>query len=111
MITLITRQSKQPLFQNRILSVPQCQRKTNMLLLVANARNSIFTPTVYATASMIMRKIIPGLAVFTIIFSYCPPLAFAEIGPPFSPTSLFQSLLFGIHDFNFYVAIFYKSVY
>src|SRR5436190_14627715 len=101
MVALITRQSKQPFFQDRIFPIPQCDRKTYMLLVITNSSDPIFPPTIHTTARMIMRKGIPCIYILAVIFSHSSPLPRTQIWAPFSPAGLLQSLLFSIHDFSF----------
>ena len=56
-------QAKQALFENRILAVPQRNRETNVLILVAPTRESVFAPAIGATARVIVRKRIPRVSI------------------------------------------------
>src|SRR5204863_2065568 len=91
----------QPFFQDRIFPIPQCDRKTYMLLVITNSSDPIFPPTIHTTARMIMRKGIPCISMLAVIFSHSSPLPLTQIWAPFSPAGLLQSLLFSIHDFSF----------
>src|ERR1051325_1439108 len=102
MISLVASQAKEPFFQNRIATVPQCEGETDLLMTVGDARNSIFVPTVGARPRMIVREVIPGTAIRTVVFAHRAPSAFAQIWSPTLPVlrpspGLFQSLLFRSH--------------
>src|SRR5215831_5547950 len=57
MIGLGRDQAKQPLFQNRVFAVPQCQGKDEDLVTVADTGQPILTPAVRFGASEVMGKI------------------------------------------------------
>ncbi len=65
--------------------VPKRQRKTEHLLVVADTGQTILVPTVGARAGMIVREVLPGVAIFAVVFAHRPPGALAEIRPPAIP--------------------------
>src|SRR5271156_6912748 len=81
-IALAVGQAEKPLLQDRVLSVPQRQRKTQPLLLVADARQTVLAPAIGAAACMVMRKVIPGISVAGVVLAHRAPLAFAEVRSP-----------------------------
>src|SRR4029079_7932835 len=85
MISLTVCQAKIAFLQNRIPPVPECKGKAESLPVVRYSCNAVFTPTVSTRPRMIMRKEIPGIAIFTVIFPHGSPLAFAQVWPPFFP--------------------------
>ena len=67
-------------------------------MVVAEAGDTIFTPTIGATARPVVTEVIPGSSIRTIVFANRSPLALAQVRSPepprCSPTvRLFQSLL------------------
>src|ERR1700732_1927126 len=52
-ISLTVREAEKPLFQNRILPVPERQSQTEALMVVAQTGNPIFAPTISATACLV----------------------------------------------------------
>ena len=48
MVPLVARDAKQPLLQDRVRIVPQRQAKTQTLMVVGNARQTIFAPPICA---------------------------------------------------------------
>jgi hypothetical protein len=92
-------EAKKTFLENRVLAVLESQRQTEALMIVAEAGNAIFTPTIGATARLVVTEVIPGSSIRTIILANRSPLALAQVGSPepprCSPTvRLFQSLLF-----------------
>src|ERR1044071_7047971 len=95
-------QPEQALLENRILAVPERDRKTQPLLVVANSRKTVFPPAVGARAGLIKAEIVPGIPVVTVIFAHRPPLTLAQVRPPSSPRRVqishrFESSMFLSH--------------
>ena len=61
MISLGIGQAKQPLLENRIAAVPQGQRQTEMLLIVADARQAVLAPAIGAAAGLFVGEVFPGI--------------------------------------------------
>src|SRR5208282_657012 len=78
-------QPEQPLFQDRVASVPQRKAETQKQPVIAKAADPILTPAIGPAASMIVRKIFPSRAVFAVILAHRSPLALAEIRSPSPP--------------------------
>ena len=87
-IALTIAQAKEPLFQNRIAAVPQCQRKTQDLVFVRDAANAVLAPSISTGARLIVSKIVPRIAIGAVIFADGAPLAFTQIWTPFLPIFL-----------------------
>ena len=85
MITLAVGQTEEALLQNRIMSVPQRQSKTEVLFVVGKSREPVFAPTVSTGASLIVGKIIPRVAVRAVVLANCSPLSLAQVRSPFLP--------------------------
>ena len=85
MVPLIAGQAEEPLFENRVPAVPQRDRETQRLLVVADARDPVFAPAVSARTGMIVREELPRRAVGTIVFAHRSPLALAQIRAPAPP--------------------------
>src|SRR3954454_6024852 len=84
-ITLAIGQSEHPLLQDRVLAIPERQRKTQPLLIITDAGEPVLTPVIGARAGLIVAKIIPCVAVRAVILTDGAPLALAEIWPPQPP--------------------------
>ena len=77
MVALIGGQTEHPLLQYRIGAVPQRERKTQPLLVVADSRDAVLAPTISARARVIMRKIFPRRSVRAVILAHGSPLPLA----------------------------------
>src|SRR5262249_29605936 len=69
------------------------------LVTIANSGETIFIPAVSARACMIVRKVVPGRAIGTVVFTHCPPSTLAQVRTPAlpmfpTPPRFFQSLMF-----------------
>src|SRR6516162_413837 len=96
-------QAEQTFLQDRVSAVPQGKRKTQLLVIITDARQAIFTPTVGAGTRLIMSEIVPRIPVLAIIFPNRTPLSLAQIGSPFLPrdtclTRSVQAFLLGSFD-------------
>ena len=85
MVSFLVRQAEKALFENRVLLIPERERETDVLVPVANSADAVFAPAVGSRARMIVRKIIPRVAVRAVVFADRPPLALGEIWPPAFP--------------------------
>ena len=81
-------EAEKPLFEDRIFFVPQRERETDVLMAVAEAADAVFAPAIGARARVIVREIIPGVAVRAVVFANRAPLAFGKIRPPALPMDL-----------------------
>src|ERR1051326_3788688 len=94
MIAFTSRQSKCALLENRIVAIPKRQRKANHLMAIANSGEPVFVPAKSARACMVVGKIIPGIAVGTIVFAHRAPGTLAQIRTPTLPMFLELPRLF-----------------
>src|SRR5947208_7973127 len=85
MVAFTVGQTEESFLENRILAVPQCQRKTEVLFVIGDARQAVFAPTICARAGMIMGEKIPSVAPFAIVLAHRAPLTLTEIRSPFLP--------------------------
>jgi hypothetical protein len=102
-IALAVGQPEQALLQDRVLSIPEGERKAEPLLVIRNAGQPVLAPAVGAGAGLIVSKVVPGVAAFAVILAHGSPLPFAEVGSPLLPRSLLlpsllQAELFCSHD-------------
>src|SRR5262249_13843761 len=84
-VALAVGQPEQPLFQDRILPVPQRQGEAEPLLVVGDARQAVLAPAVGSGARVVVREIVPGITVLAVVLPHGPPLPLAEVRPPPSP--------------------------
>src|SRR6516225_560394 len=93
-IGLAVGQPERPLLDYRVLAVPQRQRKTQPLVIVADTGEAVLTPVIGARAGLIVAEIIPRVPILAVVLADGAPLAFAEIWPPLPPGNiLFPRLL------------------
>ncbi len=100
MVGLAVRQAKHAFLQNRVATIPQRHREAKLLLVVRDSRYPILAPTVGARSCLIMGEVVPGVAVFTVVFANGAPLSLTKVRSPFLPwntllTSSIQPFLFG----------------
>src|SRR6188472_3654835 len=84
-ITLAVGQPKQPLLEDRVLAVPQRDRKAQKLPVVTVTGQAILAPVVGARSCLVVGKIVPGVAILAVVFAYRSPLTFTEIRSPRHP--------------------------
>src|SRR5215208_19678 len=85
MVPLIPRQPEQALLQNRVLAIPQRQRKAEILVLIAYPQQPVLTPPKCPRPRLIVRKRLPGGSVLRIVLPHRPPLPLGEVRPPLPP--------------------------
>src|SRR5271169_6891981 len=94
-VSLRAGQPERALLQDRVTAVPQRQAQAQPLLHVAEPGQAVLTPPVGARPSVIVRQVIPRLAVRAVVLPHRAPLALAYVRPPpvpFAglPQSVFQ---------------------
>src|SRR6185295_10673226 len=80
-----TAQPEQPLFENRVAAVPERQREAQPTLAVGQAQKTVFAPAIRPAARVIVRKIVPGVAVGRVVFPYRAPLPLGKVRAPALP--------------------------
>src|SRR5580658_2444278 len=88
MIPFAIREAEEPLLQDRVLFIPESQSEADVLMAVADATQAVLTPTIGARTSMIVREIVPRVAVRTVVLADRSPLPLGEMGPPAIPVGL-----------------------
>src|SRR5512143_4160678 len=87
-VALKTGQPEEPLFQDRVFSVPEGEGKAEVLVDVRYTPKTVFAPAVGAGAGMVVREILPCLAALAIVLTDCTPLTLAQLWAPFFPEDL-----------------------
>ena len=80
--------SEETLLQNRVLAVPQRERKAEPLLVVREPCEPVFAPAVGAGPRLVMGKVSPGVAVVAVVLPHGSPLPLAQVRAPFPPRSV-----------------------
>src|SRR5690606_15354696 len=102
LISLRTGESEQPFFQYLVLSVPERDRKTNVLLAVADRRDAILVPAERPHMGVFERKVIPRGTIGRIILANRSPRTFAYVTSPKLPIRLSRPRLFETSLFRFF---------
>src|SRR6202034_2513642 len=93
-IALLTGQAERPLLEDRVVSVPQGQRQAQPLFDVAEPGQPVLAPPVRAGPGVVVRQVVPGLAVRAVVLPDRAPLPLADVRPPPVPvTGLAQPVL------------------
>ena len=71
MISLRASDAKETLLENRVLSIPEGEAKTEPLVIIRDARNSVFAPAICTGPSVFMREMAPCVTISRIIFTDC----------------------------------------
>src|SRR5262249_39661215 len=78
-------QPEDPLLEDRVLAVPEGQRETEALLVVADATETVLVPPVHPGTGVVVREVAPGGAPLAVVFAAGPPGTFGEVWPPSPP--------------------------
>ena len=76
MIPLGIGQAEKTFFQKGIFFIPKSNRETDVLVAIAETGDAVFAPAIRSRTRMVVRKIVPGVAVRAVIFANRSPLAF-----------------------------------
>ncbi len=87
-VGLAVGQPEHALFENRIGAIPQCQGKAEDLFVIANAGDAVFAPLIGAGASLVMREVVPGVTILTVVLTDRTALPLGQVRSPFSPRLL-----------------------
>jgi hypothetical protein len=107
-IALGSAQAEETLFQNRIAAIPEREGETEALVIVADAGDAVFGPTIRSGAGMVVGEIIPRVSISAIILPRISPRALGEIGPPAPP--VFFSIGTSLKTFEFSAHPYYKTI-
>ena len=86
-------EAEQPLFQDRIPSVPQREAEAEAPLPVGDAEESVFTPPVGPAPRLIVGEVVPHIAILRVVLAHRAPLTLREVRPPPLPVALATSVL------------------
>src|SRR3954466_16045322 len=101
-VSLRSGQAEKALFQDRVLAVPERKREAEHLAAIADAGDSVLVPAVGARAGVVVREVVPGVAVLAVVLANGAPRALGEVRSPALPVPavlprLYQPLLFSRH--------------
>src|SRR5262249_20851299 len=78
-------QAERALLQDRVAAVPERERETEVLPVVADAREAVLVPAVRARARMVVREEAPRVAVAAVVLADGAPGALGEVRAPTAP--------------------------
>src|SRR5271156_662512 len=88
-IALAVGQAEQPLLEDWVTGVPQRETQAQPLPQIGNSGDAVLTPAIGATAGVIVRKVLPGVAVRTVVLADRAPLALGQVRAPLLPALTF----------------------
>src|SRR5207237_7942918 len=105
-VALVVREPEQPFLEKRIAAVPEREREADMLMPIAQAREAVLVPAERARARVIVRKVIPRIAVGAVVLADGAPRPFGHVRTPALPVrapfgGVRQTLPFGGHSWRF----------
>jgi len=92
-VALGTGESEQALLQERITFVPQRPREAESALAIGDAEQAVFAPAVGAPARVLVREVVPAVAVLAVVLAHRAPLPLGEVGPPALPVEFAAAVL------------------
>src|SRR5262249_31451410 len=87
-VALAAGQAEQAFLEDGVLAVPQGQGEAEVLVTVTDAGQAILVPAIGPRAGMIMREIVPGIAVRAVVLADRPPGPLRHERPPAVPVPL-----------------------
>ena len=100
-VSLRTGHTEKALLQERVPPVPKPEGETKPLLEIANAADPVFAPAIRARSRLLVRKIIPGIAVRAVILAHRSPGPLRQVRSPKMPALVLvifrEALLLGVH--------------
>src|SRR5215467_2551926 len=90
MVAFVAGQTKEPFLKNGIAPVPQGHCKADVLMTVADARDSILVPAVRPRSRVVMREVLPGVAIWAVVLANGAPGTLAEVRTPTLPMRRFS---------------------
>src|SRR6516225_8933361 len=81
-VAFVAGQAEGTLFEDRVAAVPQRERETQALLLVAQSAEPVLVPAIGARARLVVAKMLPGFTMEAVILAHGAPGAFGQIRAP-----------------------------
>src|SRR5260370_3600972 len=82
---LVAGEAEDALLEDRVSPVPERQRETQRLPIVANAGEPVLVPSIRSRTCMLVRKELPRASVLAVVLAHGPPCPLAEVGSPPPP--------------------------
>ena len=87
-VALAVGQTKQPFLEDGVLAVPERDGETEDLLVVGDAGEAVFSPSIGSRARLIVGEVIPRVARIAVILAHGAPLPLTQIGSPLAPRGI-----------------------
>ncbi len=84
-VTLAVGEAEEALLEDGVLTVPQRQRKAEVLPVVGNACEPVLSPAVRPRPRLVVAEVVPCIARVAVIFTHGAPLPLGEIRSPLLP--------------------------
>ena len=99
-VPLAVGEAEQALLQDRVPLVPERERETEALLVVGDPAEAVLAPPVGPGAGLVVREVVPGVAVLAVVLADRAPLPLAQVRAPLLPRdpllpASFEPPLFG----------------
>ncbi len=99
-VPLAVGEPEHALLQDRVPLVPQREGETETLLVVGEPAEAVLAPPVGPGTGLVVREVVPGVAVLAVVLADRPPLPLAQVRAPLLPRdpllpSVVQPFLFG----------------
>jgi len=92
-IALSIGQAKWTFLQDGVLTIPESQGKTESTLVITDPQQTILSPAIDTSMSMIVGEGSPGIAISRVILADSAPLPFWQITTPTPPWHIFTIAL------------------
>ncbi len=84
-IALVAVQPEEAFLEDGVAAIPERQREAKAAFAVGDAEQAILAPAIGAAAGVVVRQVIPAIAVGRIILAHRAPLALGEVRAPAFP--------------------------
>jgi hypothetical protein len=81
-VAFVRREAEEALLEDGIALVPEREAEADALVAIRDAGQAILVPAVRALPRMVVREVLPGVAVRAVVLADGAPGALAQIGAP-----------------------------
>ncbi len=87
-VALFVGETEEAFLQEGIAAVPEGWSQAEVLKAIAEAGEAILVPAVGAAAGLVVREVVPGIAVGAVVLAHGAPGAFGEVRAPVLPVGV-----------------------
>jgi hypothetical protein len=84
-VALTVREPEHPLLEDRVRAIPEGERQTQPLTVIADPRDAVLAPAIGARSGVIVREVVPRVAAGAVVLADRAPLPLAQIRAPRLP--------------------------